>query len=172
MNKIHNSFIKHSWIVHEGAMNLLLDSSWCCRYDDHSWISMFMNYSWIPWILECSWIFHEQNSWFIHQTFMNSSWRCNELIIGQFMISQIWWTFMNFYVHELFMKHKHSWMFINLFSWTNIHDLKMSNNKFIAPSWTIHEYFMNIIHELFKKIHELFMIISQGRGFLELKMFI
>ena len=130
MNKIHNLFIKHSWIVHEGAMNLLLDSSWCCRYDDHSWISMFMNYSWIPWILDCSWIFHEQNSWFIHQTFMNSSWRCNELIIGQFMMLQIWWSFMNFDVHELFMNSR---MFMNI-SWT----------KFMIYSSNIHEQFMKV----------------------------
>ena len=37
------------------------------------------------------------------------------------------------------------------FLWIKIQDFKMSNNKFIASSWTFHEHFMNVIHELFKE---------------------
>ena len=58
---------------------------------------------------------------------------------------------MNITIHELFMKkyiHENSSTF---FLWIKIHDFKMSNNKFIASSWTFQEHFMNIIHELFKE---------------------
>jgi hypothetical protein len=42
--------------------------------------------------------------------FMNNSWRCNELIIGQFIMSQKWWTFVNFKCswidHEFYNVHE------------------------------------------------------------------
>ena len=46
------------------------------------------------------------------------------------------------------------------FLWIKIHDFKMSNNKFIASSWTFHE--CNSWINYSRKNHELFMIISQG----------
>jgi hypothetical protein len=73
MNEIHNSFVNCSWIIHECAMNLLLDSSRCCRNDEHLRIFILINCSWISWILECSWIFHK-----IHNLFINYSWIVNE----------------------------------------------------------------------------------------------
>jgi hypothetical protein len=58
--------------------------------------------------------------------------------------------FMN--IHECFVswiihEHRNSWMFIiSETSW-------MSNNKFIAPSWIIHECFMNELWILFMNVH-------------------
>jgi hypothetical protein len=46
-----------------------------------------------------------------NNSFMNfSSWRCNELTIGQFMILKTWWIFTN-YVDELFINFRILWTF-------------------------------------------------------------
>ena len=93
---------------------------------------MNANGSWILFIHEHSWKNSSNYSWIVHEDPMNLLLDILEMMnLHEYDSSWI--------IHEK----KYSWIFINFLSWIKIHDLKMSNNKFIGSSWTFHEHFMN-----------------------------
>jgi hypothetical protein len=75
------------------------------------------------------------------------------------MMLQKWWTFMNFYVHELIMNSVNSRMFMNI-SWIRLMNNSWRCNELIIGQFIMMQIwwtFMNFyVHELFMKqnIHE------------------
>jgi hypothetical protein len=139
--------MNNSWRCNEliiGHFEIMNICSWK-QVDEHSWMFCFMNNSWtlkfmnvhhICNIMNCPII----NSLHFHELFMNVLWINYETyswnIHEHSRIHGIHEQFMNIEIHEWssFLQH---------------HEL--SNNKFIAPSWAIHEYFMNELWILFMK---------------------